>query len=69
MSERQAAMLQIAHRVREARLAKGWTQEELADHAQVSRPSVARIERGDDVNTATLGKIADTLGMTLHISD
>lgn len=69
MSERQAAMLQIAHRVREARLAKEWTQEELADHAQVSRPSVARIERGDDVNTATLGKIADTLGMTLLIGD
>lgn len=68
MPERQIAMLQIAQIIREARQARGLSQEELADQAQVSRPSVARIERGDDVNTATLGKIADPLGLALQLT-
>nr|WP_091500641.1 helix-turn-helix transcriptional regulator [Microbacterium sp. cf332] len=62
-------MLEIAQRVREARLAAQMSQNELADRAEVSRPSVARVERGDDVNTATLGKIATTLGLALQLKE
>jgi transcriptional regulator with XRE-family HTH domain len=69
MSEKHAAMLEIAQRVRKARQAAGWSQNELADRAEVSRPSVARIERGDDVSTATLGKIAETLSLVLQLKD
>lgn len=69
MSEKHAAMLEIAQRVRAARQAAGWSQNELADRAEVSRPSVARIERGDDVSTATLGKIAETLSLVLQLKD
>lgn len=68
MNDQHAAMHQIAQSIREARLALGLTQEELADQARVSRPSVARVERGDDVNTATLGKIAERLGLTLQLT-
>lgn len=67
MSEQRAPMLEIAKRVRAARLAAGWSQNYLADQAEVSRPSVARVERGDDVSTATLGKIAETLGLALEL--
>lgn len=69
MAEKNAAMLEIAQRVREARYAAGWSQNELADRADVSRPSVARLERGDDVSTATLSKIAATLGLSLQLND
>lgn len=68
MPERRTAMLKIAEQVRDARLAAGLTQHELADRAEVSRPSVARVERGADVSTATLGKVADHLGLTLKLT-
>lgn len=67
MPEQRAAMLEIAKQVNKARLASGWSQNELADRAGVSRPSVVRIERGDDVNTATLSKIAQVLGLVLRV--
>lgn len=68
MPEQHAAMLEIAKQVNKARQAAGWSQNELADRAGVSRPSVVRVERGDDVNTATLGKIADVLGLTVRVT-
>jgi transcriptional regulator with XRE-family HTH domain len=60
-------MLEIARQVNTARLAAGLSQNELADRAGVSRPSVVRVERGDDVNTATLGKIIEVLGLSLQL--
>lgn len=57
----------IAEHVRAARDQHGWTQAELADQAGLSRPTIARIERGDDVSTATLAKVAATLGLTLTV--
>lgn len=69
MADQRAVMIEIAQRVREARLAVQLSQSELADRAEVSRPSVARVERGDDVNTATLGKIVTTLGLVLQVKD
>lgn len=59
----------FGRQIREARNARGWSQDELAARAGVSRPSVARIERGDDVSTATLVKVARALGLTVEIKD
>ena len=56
-------------RIRQAREARGWSQEELATRSAVSRPSIARIERGDDVSTATLGKVASALGLAVELTD
>ncbi|PZT87694.1 MAG: transcriptional regulator [Citromicrobium sp.] len=53
--------------IRRARLGYGWTQEQLAENAEVSRPSIARIEAGQDVSTATLTKVIDALHMVLRI--
>ena len=39
----------------------------LAAQAGLSRPSIARIERGDDVSTATLSKVAVVLGLTIRV--
>jgi transcriptional regulator with XRE-family HTH domain len=61
-------MLEIAGRVCEARMAFGLTQHELAERAGISRPSVARVEAGEDVSTATLSKITDALGLSLKVA-
>lgn len=55
-------------RIRQARDTHGWSQESLAESANVSRPTIARIERGDDVSTATLVKVASALGLTVEVS-
>lgn len=60
-------MNQFSTRIHDARVERGWTQEVLAKHAGVSRPTVARVERGDDVSTATLAKVADALGLKLRL--
>lgn len=60
-------MTEIARRVRAARTAHGWSQGELADAAGVSRPSVARIEAGEDVNTATLRSMCEALGLVFDV--
>lgn len=60
-------MSEIARRVRAARTARGWSQIELAERAGVSRPTVARVEAGDDVNTAKLIPIAAALDLVLEM--
>lgn len=49
--------------IRQDRIARGWSQVELAERSGVSRPTIARVERGDDVSTATVGKITAALGL------
>jgi HTH-type transcriptional regulator/antitoxin HipB len=53
--------------VKAQRKTKGWSQQQLADTAGVSRPTVARIEAGSAVSTATLAKIADALGIEIKV--
>ncbi|WP_442812563.1 helix-turn-helix domain-containing protein [Streptomyces sp. NBC_01760] len=62
-------MAGIAQRIRKARDARGWSQEETAVRAEVSRPTIARIERGDDVSTATLVKVISALGLTVEVAE
>ncbi len=63
-----APMRAISDRIQEARAAHGWTQAVLAEQSGVSRPTVARIERGDDVSTATLAKVAAALGLKVELT-
>jgi HTH-type transcriptional regulator/antitoxin HipB len=53
--------------VRDARRERGWSQTQLGDEAGVSRPTIARIERGDDVSVATLAKVTAAVGLTVRI--
>lgn len=56
----------VAARIRELRLALGWSQEELAEQATLSRDAIARIERGDrGPRLDTLELIANALEIPL----
>jgi transcriptional regulator with XRE-family HTH domain len=57
----------IAARVRELRLAKGWSQERLAEEAGLSTDAISRIERGDrGPRLETLDQIAQAVGLPLQ---
>lgn len=60
-------MAEIASKIHETRVSLDWTQNELAERAGVSRPTVARIERGHAVSTATLEKVAAALGLRVEL--
>lgn len=55
--------------IREARKKQGWSQGELGEKAGVSRPTIARVEANNDVNTTTIAKIAQALGLKLELRD
>jgi XRE family transcriptional regulator, regulator of sulfur utilization len=58
----------VAARIRELRLAKGWSQEELAEEAELSRDAIARIERGARApRLDTLDMIAEAFGISLPV--
>lgn len=51
-------------RVREMRLARGWTQDDLADHAGLRQATISKVEsRPDKTEFATLVKIAEAFGV------
>lgn len=54
--------MQVATRVREARLLRGWTQEVLADRAGVRLPTYRQFERTGRISLARLIAIASALG-------
>lgn len=54
--------LRLAQRVKAARLAKGWSQEELADRAGLHRTFISQIERAVKISTIrTVDRIAKAL--------
>lgn len=50
-----------------ARENMGWSQAELAEHANVPRSTVSRTEKGKNVSIATLTKLAAAMGKTVKI--
>lgn len=61
--------MSLGGQIKDARNQQGLTQTELAAKAGVSRPTVARVESGDDVSTATLEKVAAALGLKVELRD
>lgn len=57
----------MAYKIREAREAKGWSQERLAEESQVSRSIISGLESGTvtSTTTGTLLKIARALNRKL----
>lgn len=69
-SIRPAARVRIGEKIAEIRKAKGMTQQELADHSDVLRPNLARIEKGRvSVGIDALDSIAEALGMKVELVD
>ncbi len=55
-------------RIRDLRLKKGWSQEELADKVGLHRTYVGAIERGEqNVSIDNIAKLAKTLGVTIDL--
>ena len=44
----------VGRNIRVARRALGWSRTELVNRAQVSRPTIARVETGVNISTGTL---------------
>lgn len=56
-------LVQLGSRIREKRKALGWTQEELADRAQIDRSYIGGVERGErNVTFTVLCHICGALG-------
>lgn len=57
--------MDIGNKIREARLAKGMTQEELGDLLGLQKSAIAKYENGRVINIkrSTLKKISDILGL------
>ncbi len=55
-------------RLKELRAARGWTQEELAEHADLNYKHYQEIERGakQEVRFSTLSKIADAFRLPIY---
>lgn len=60
-----ADRIKFGRMVRRLRLAKGWTQERLAEHAELHSTYVGGIERGErNVGLENIVKIARALGVS-----
>lgn len=67
MTDQAISLASVGDAVRDARRERGWSQTQLGDEAGVSRPTIARIERGDDVSVGTLAKVTAAVGLTVKI--
>lgn len=67
MTRSQQTSAAFGEAVRAARKEKSWSQTELGKRAGVSRPTVARIEKGQDGHTTMLDRVAAALDLTVSI--
>jgi transcriptional regulator with XRE-family HTH domain len=59
--------VRVGRRIRALREQRGWTQQILADHAQIAREHLCRIEDGrKEMGIRTLEKIASALGKSVE---
>ncbi|HEY1016730.1 MAG TPA: helix-turn-helix transcriptional regulator [Herpetosiphonaceae bacterium] len=67
MEEQKEQMRAFGQRVRELRLARGVSQEELALHCQVDRSYMGQVERGErNISLGNIHKIARGLDVPAH---
>lgn len=57
---------QIGRLIREARLAKGYTQKEFAESLGVSEAAIYKYEKGQNFTVETLSRISTVLGVTVE---
>jgi transcriptional regulator with XRE-family HTH domain len=53
----------VGQRVQNAREQLGWTQDDLATHADVSRSTIQSVERGESAGRRSIARIARALGL------
>lgn len=67
MTNPAGSLASVGDAVRNARRQRGWSQTRLGSEAGLSRPTIARIEHGDDVSVTTLAKVTAAVGLTVRI--
>lgn len=67
MTDPAVSLASVGVAVRDARRGRGWSQTHLGEAAGVSRPTIARIELGDDVSVATPAKVTAAVGLAVRI--
>lgn len=66
MKPENRALRNLAKHLRQARLDKGWSQEELAERVSADRTYISDIERGlRNPSLKTIAKLAHTTGMKI----
>src|SRR6059036_3670273 len=62
-------VVRVGHSIRALRRRRRWTQQRLADEAEVSRSAIVRIETGlaDRVTLSMLIRVANALGATINV--
>ncbi len=55
--------MRIVNRIKELRERRGWTQEQLAQRAKISRSNLPRYEKGDPIAPAVQKKLAEAFGV------
>lgn len=64
MAKAHPYLRRLGARIRELRLAKGWSQEEFADRCEIDRSYMSGIERGQrNISVLRLRSVAKTLGV------
>jgi len=67
MAKKDRALIRLGANLRQAREAKGWSQEELAFRCGVHRTYVGSVERGEyNVTILTLRRFTKALGISLR---
>ena len=67
MAKRDRVLVRLGANLRQAREAKGWSQEELAFRCGVHRTYVGAVERGEyNTTILTLRRFTKALGISLH---
>jgi len=61
--------MSLGDRIRDERVKRGWSQAMLAERSGVSRTTIARVELGNNVSTASLSKIAAALDLSIELSE
>lgn len=62
------SLIALGERIRETRKRKGWTQEELAEHAAIDRSYLGGVERGERNVTFTM-LVAITSALETDVSE
>ncbi len=65
---KESILVKFGKRVREERIKKEWSQEQLGELANVHRTYIGMIERGEkNITLSNIEKIAKALGVHVHI--
>ncbi|MGH2506324.1 MAG: helix-turn-helix domain-containing protein [Ktedonobacteraceae bacterium] len=68
MKQERVAARRLAKKIRQLRLERGWSQEELAYEANIHKNYIGGIERAErNPSLKHIGKIADAFGVTIPV--